>query len=160
MSERPQTPDGFVAHLAVVAEAIGGQALDGALEARLNSEFPADGGWYTEARAWCSRGCEEGWLCGREAGGIRFGRAVAAGDALGGMSVDVVEMRDIVGPHHAHPNGEIDLVMPVDPDAAFDGQRAGWKVYGPGSAHHPTVTGGTALVLYLLPGGAIEFTRD
>ncbi|MBP6368696.1 MAG: DUF4863 family protein, partial [Burkholderiales bacterium] len=42
--------------------------------------------------------------------------------------------------------------------ATFDGQGAGWVVYGPGSAHSPTVAGGRALVLYLLPQGAIEFT--
>jgi hypothetical protein len=35
----------------------------------------------------------------------------------------------------------------------------GWPVYGPGSAHHPTVTGGRAVALYLLPGGAVRFTR-
>ena len=75
------------------------------------------------------------------------------------MSIDVVEMDDVVGPHHAHPNGEIDLVMPLDEEARFDGVGAGWKVYPAGSAHHPTVTGGKALVLYLLPDGAIEFTR-
>lgn len=160
MSERPQTPEGFVAHLAVVADAIAGLPLNAALEDRLNRDFPADQQWFADAAAWCVRGCAEGWLCGREAGGIRFGRAVPAGEALGGMSVDVVEMTDVVGPHHAHPNGEIDLVMPIDPSAQFDGKGAGWKVYGPGSAHHPTVGGGKALVLYLLPGGAIEFTRD
>ena len=55
--------------------------------------------------------------------------------------------------------GEIDLVMPLEPEAQFDGHGAGWVVYGPGSAHHPTVTRGRALVLYLLPAGAIEFTR-
>ena len=44
------------------------------------------------------------------------------------------------------------------PAARFDGHGAGWVVYGPGSAHSPTVTGGRALVLYLLPQGAIEFT--
>jgi Domain of unknown function (DUF4863) len=159
MSERPQTPAGFVAHLAVVADAIRGEALDSVLETRLNRDFAADGAWFGEVREWCLRGCEEGWLCGREAGGIRFGRAVPAGDALGGMSIDVVEMTDVVGPHHAHPNGEIDLVLPLDAGAKFDGLGEGWKVYGPGSAHNPTVNGGKALVLYLLPGGAIEFTR-
>ena len=44
-------------------------------------------------------------------------------------------------------------------DARFDGQDAGWKVYAPGTAHFPTVTGGAALVLYLLPNGEIEFPR-
>ncbi|WP_414707995.1 DUF4863 family protein [Rhizorhapis sp.] len=49
--------------------------------------------------------------------------------------------------------------MPIDAAAQFDGRGAGWKVYRPGSAHHPTVSGGKALVLYLLPEGAIEFTQ-
>lgn len=43
--------------------------------------------------------------------------------------------------------------------ARFDGRPAGWCVYGPGSAHRPTVSGGRALVLYLLPQGQIQFTR-
>ena len=48
--------------------------------------------------------------------------------------------------------------MPVSGAATFDGRGAGWLVYEPGSAHVPTVSGGRALVLYLLPQGAIEFT--
>ena len=60
-----------------------------------------------------------------------------------------------------HPNGEIDLIMPMDDpaDATFNGRPAGWLVCEPGSAHHPTVAGGRALVLYLLPDGRIDFTR-
>jgi hypothetical protein len=95
-------------------------------------------------------------MCEREYGGIRFGRVIKAID---GFSVDVVQMDDVVGPHHRHPGGEIDMIMPIDGDAKFDGQGRGWTVYGPGSAHNPTVTGGRALVLYLLPGGQIEFTK-
>jgi hypothetical protein len=72
----------------------------------------------------------------------------------------VVDMDDCIGPHHRHPNGEIDLVMPLTPDARFDGQGAGWKVYPPDSAHRPTVSQGRALVLYLLPDGRIEFTAS
>jgi hypothetical protein len=48
--------------------------------------------------------------------------------------------------------------MPASPLAKFDGRGAGWLVYGPGSAHCPTVSEGKALVLYLLPKGKIEFT--
>jgi hypothetical protein len=68
-------------------------------------------------------------------------------------------MENIAGPHHVHPQGEIDLIMPVDGDALFDGRPAGWLVCPPGSAHRPTVTRGRALVLYLLPNGEIEFTK-
>ena len=50
------------------------------------------------------------------------------------------------------------MVMLLMSGAAFDGQGAGWKVSGPGTAYHPTVSGGAALVLYLLPEGRIVFT--
>lgn len=52
------------------------------------------------------------------------------------------------------------MVMPITPDARFDGHGAGWCVYGPDSAHHPTVSDGEAIVLYLLPKGEIEFTKQ
>jgi Domain of unknown function (DUF4863) len=159
MTQIPETPEAFVLHLAQVTSEIARQPLDGALEARLEAEFPASGEWFAEAVALCRQGVSEGWLCGREAGGIKFGRAVPAGDALNGFSVDVVEMNQVVGPHHCHPNGEIDLIMPLDDIAEFDGKGAGWMVYPPASAHCPAVTKGRALVLYLLPEGAIEFTR-
>jgi Domain of unknown function (DUF4863) len=159
MSQRPETPAIFIQHLARVTSAIAEQALDAELEAKLEREFPVAGEWFDEAVSLCRQGVLEGWLCGREAGGIKFGRAVPSGEVLDGFSVDVVEMDDIVGPHHRHPNGEIDLIMPLDKAAEFDGKGAGWMVYAPDSAHCPTVAKGKALVLYLLPGGAIEFTR-
>lgn len=158
MSECPRTPEDFVAHLALVTSAIGNRPIDQELGAALNADFPIDGGWYSTAVALCRRGVEEGWLCGREAGGIKFGRAVPAGDPTHRFSVDVVEMHVVVGPHHAHPGGEIDLIMPLDEAAKFDGKGAGWLVYAPGTAHQPTVTNGKALVLYLLPEGAIKFS--
>ena len=48
-------------------------------------------------------------------------------------------MNDVAGPRHRHPNGEIDLVMPLSPAARFDGHGAGWVVYGPDSRTGPTV---------------------
>lgn len=158
MSERLRTPEDFAAHLAIVTAAIGNRPLDQDLGVALNAEFPVDGSWFASAVALCRKGVEEGWLCGREAGGIKFGRAVPAGDSTHRFSVDVVEMQDVVGPQHAHPGGEIDLIMPLDEAAEFDGKGAGWLVYGPGSAHKPTVSKGKALVLYLLPEGAIDFS--
>ena len=98
-------------------------------------------------------------MCSREHAGIRYGRVVKPGATTHGFSVDVVDMNDVAGGHHRHPTGEIDLVMPLTDGAAFDGHGAGWVVYGPDSAHTPTVAGGRALVLYLLPDGAIDFTK-
>lgn len=153
------TPDHLRALIAEVTTAIAGKPLDHDLEGYLNQNIGPDSALSMNLRQACEAGVREGWLCEREAGGIRYGRVFKPAADLQGFSVDVVDMEDVVGPHHRHPNGEIDLVMPQESDARFDGQGAGWKVYGPGSAHHPTVSGGRALVLYLLPEGAIEFTR-
>ena len=140
---------------------LAGRALDAGLAAELNRAHGPGSAAYDALAAACREGVAEGWMCEREAGGIRYGRVLKSTPATHGFSVDVVEMADCVGPHHVHPNGEIDLLMPLDGSAArFDGQPAGWIVYGPGSAHRPTVSGGRALVLYLLPQGAIEFTRQ
>ena len=98
-------------------------------------------------------------MCNREAGAIRYGRVIKPGENTHGFSVDVVQMKDVKGPHHRHPLGEIDMIMPITSGARFDGQPKGWLAYGPDSAHHPTVSDGEALVLYLLPDGKIEFTR-
>ena len=133
--------------------------LDSSLSDWLNSTHAPGTATFDALRETCASGVREGWLCQREGGGIKYGRIFKPAEDLHGFSVDVVDMNSIAGPHHVHPNGEIDLVMPIDDDARFDGQGAGWVVYGPGSSHAPTVTGGRALVLYLLPQGAIEFTK-
>jgi hypothetical protein len=153
------TPDDFRLQIADLAARIAGRPLDGALDDWLNREVGPASDTYRALKAACETGAAEGWLCNREGGGIRYGRIFKAAPDLHGFSVDVVDMKDCAGPHHSHPNGEIDLIMPVEGDARFDGRSAGWLVCPPGSAHHPTVTGGRALVLYLLPDGAIQFTR-
>lgn len=147
----------FEALVTSVAESVAGRVVGPELEQALETSFPADGEAFASLAALCRQGVAEGWLCNRERDGIRFGRIIKPGPESHGFSVDVVEMTDIVGPHHRHPNGEIDMVIPEDEGAQFDGRGRGWVVYGPGSSHSPTVTGGRALVLYLLPEGAIEF---
>jgi hypothetical protein len=158
-TEIRMSPNEFRGLIAHVTEKIASRPLDANLEAWLNAEYPADSTTYTELANACGAGVEEGWLADREAGGIRYGRIFKALPDTHGFSVDVVRMSDIAGPHHVHPNGEIDLIVPLTEGATFDGHPAGWCVYGPGSAHRPTVAGGSALVLYLLPEGAIEFTK-
>jgi hypothetical protein len=148
--------DEFSALMSEVTRAAKGKAVDAALAKSLNEQFPATGKTVQAIRAACDQAIKDGWMCEREQGGIKFGRVVKD---LDGFSIDVVHMKDVVGPHHRHPNGEIDLVLPLDPSAKFDGYGAGWVVYGADSAHKPTVSDGAALVLYLLPGGAIDFTR-
>jgi hypothetical protein len=145
--------------LSQVTRRLEGRELNSELEAELNRECPAGGPVARAIVDACRDAIAAGWMCHRDAGGIRYGRVIKPDAALGQFSVDVVEMTDIAGPCHRHPHGEIDLIMPRTPGATFDGRPAGWLVYGPNSSHAPTVTGGTAWVLYLLPQGAIEFVK-
>lgn len=157
----------FQALIASLTATLAGRPLDAQLAAELNRDHPPGSLTYEALAAACRAGVADGRMCQHEAGGIRYGRVIKATPATHGFSVDVVDMADVAGPHHRHPHGEIDLVMPLADgaglqpggQACFDGQPAGWKVYGPDTAHRPTVSGGRALVLYLLPQGAIEFTR-
>ena len=148
----------FREQIASLTKQLAGRSLDQDLDAWLNAEHGPISATYLALKASCQLGVAEGWLCEREGGGIRYGRIFKPADDLQGFSVDVVDMKDCAGPHHAHPNGEIDLVMPIEGEALFDGRPAGWVVCPPASAHRPTVTQGRALVLYLLPQGKIEFT--
>ena len=151
--------DSFHQLVADLTGQIAGRPLDQDLDEWLNRQHGAGSPGFEALRQACIDGVAEGWLCDREGGGIRYGRVFKPEDALHRFSVDVVDMRDLAGPHHTHPNGEIDLIMPLEGDATFDGRPAGWCVYPPGSDHRPTVAQGRALVLYLLPEGQISFTK-
>ncbi|MDM0043963.1 DUF4863 family protein [Variovorax dokdonensis] len=153
------TKQAFHDRIAALTAQLAGRPLDAELDRWLNASHGPGSAVYEGIKADCLAGVAEGWACEREGGGIRYGRVFKADDALHRFSVDVVDMQDIAGPHHVHPQGEIDLIMPLEGDAQFDSRPAGWCVYGPGTAHRPTVSRGRALVLYLLPEGKIEFTK-
>jgi len=155
-----QAQDRFKNQLASITAQIHSRAINLELDAWLNQNMGPDTSIYRELKEACEQGVSKGWLCNREGGGIRYGRIFKPSEELHGFSVDVVLMENIAGPHHTHPTGEIDLIMPIDDEAEFDSRPAGWLVCPPGSAHKPTVTKGRALVLYLLPNGAIEFTQQ
>ena len=149
----------FADLVATVTSRLDGKRLDASLETELNQTLSPTSATYGAIFDACREAIDDGWMCAREAAGIKFGRVIKPSSRTHGFSVDVVDMHDIAGPHHVHPNGEIDLVMPVTPGAQFDGYGAGWCVYVANSAHRPTVSGGRALILYLLPEGKIEFTE-
>ena len=148
----------FQSLLQPVANHITGWAIDDDLADELNLQFPPDSERFEAIENACHQAISAGWMCAQGAEGRRFGRIIEPSDETHMLSVDVVDLKDIVGPHHRHPEGEVCMIMPVTAGALFDGKSRGWCVYKPGSAHHPTVTNGEALVLYMLPGGKIEFT--
>lgn len=140
-----------------LAGVLSGVALDDADAARqtIEQQAPFASDLITEIRKAAEAGAEAGWLLPKEAGGVRFGRVAKD---LEGFSVDAVLM-STPGPRHRHPNGEIDLCFTTRGAAKFDGHSEGWVVYGPDTTHVPTVSDGEMLILYFLPGAAIEFLQ-
>ena len=149
--------ENLIKHLQPIVDALQDVSLDdpAGCQAELERQFPMASQVVQDIRASMVRGQEQGWLLPKEAGGVRFGRVAKD---CGGFSVDAVLMNG-AGPGHRHPNGEVDLLFATSGNPEFDGHPEGWAVYPPGSEHVPTVSGGEMLILYLLPGGAIEWVQ-
>ena len=148
----------FSSYVQPITAWLQGRILSEGLAVDLSREFPVDGSVFKSLADACRKGVASGELASRGEAPLKWGRALKPSAETHHFSVDVVQMDETVGPHHKHPNGEIDMVIPLDPQATFDGQGEGWKVYGPNSSHSPTVRGGRAIILYLLPGGEIMFS--
>jgi hypothetical protein len=101
---------------------------------------------------------DQGKIAERGAMPVKFGRVSKATAETDDFSIDVVHM-DGAGPHHRHPQGEVNWCVALDGEPKFEGCAAGWVVMPPGSAHVPAVSGGRMLIVYLLPQGQIEFTK-
>jgi len=129
------TREAFQELLVPITDYIGDRTLDTDLEADLNKRFSPDSDEFKAVEAACHAAIDDGWMCKYEGGGIKYGRVIKPARALHGFSVDVVDMKEVKGPHHRHPQGEVDMVMPQEGDARFDGQGAGWKVFPADSAH-------------------------
>ncbi len=131
-------------------------ALASALERHLPRAEPA----MLELTQALRDGVEAGWLCDRGEPSARFCRVAKASPDTHDLSIDVVCLQ---GPalRHRHPRGEITFGVAADPqapgDPRFDGHPPGWVVMPPGSIHTPTVTGPAMILLYVLPGGAVEW---
>jgi len=87
---------------------------------------------------------------------VRWGRVSKASPETGDFSIDVVHMNG-AGPKHTHGRGEINFCVALSGEPTFDGHGPGWVVLPPESTHVPTVAGGEMLIVYLLPGGVVEF---
>jgi hypothetical protein len=149
--------DTFVSLLGTLTNWLASRPLEPNLVEGLNAEFPADGELFKHLAQECAEGLRSGRFGRNGDQRRRWGRVFEPNSTTAGFSVDVVFLDETSGPPHRHPNGEIDMIIPLDPEARFDGQGRGWLVYGPGSVHTPLATRGRLLVLYLLPNGSIEF---
>ncbi|HEX6811059.1 MAG TPA: DUF4863 family protein [Planctomycetota bacterium] len=151
---QPITKERFVELLRPLAKALRAVDVDAKDAAAAAERAAAFGGPIVKAiGAAATASIDSEWLLPKSQGGIRFGRVAKE---LEGFSVDAVLM-DAPGPRHRHPNGEIDLCFATKGEPRFDDHPAGWVVYGRNSTHVPTVSSGQMLILYFLPGGAIDF---
>src|SRR5262245_22211101 len=81
--------DAFRSLVSALTVQVADQPLDAALEDRLNGQHPAGSTAYETIVAACRAGTAAGWMCSREAGGIRYGRVIEPGPETHGFSVDV-----------------------------------------------------------------------
>jgi hypothetical protein len=80
------THEAFIKLAGEIAGTIGARPLDKNLEAHLSAAYPPDGDVFTRIEALCAEGEKDGWLCDREAGGIRFSRAIKPGEVPAGSA--------------------------------------------------------------------------
>jgi hypothetical protein len=129
-----------------------------AARAVLHRSFAPEGAEGRALRAALVQAVEQGVICDRGKDAIRYSRLCKPDATPHQLSVDFVWMTG-PGIPHRHPRGEINLCYAVEGSPRFDGQPEGWVVFPPGSTHVPTVTGGRMLIVYFLPGGAVEWTE-
>jgi hypothetical protein len=129
-----------------------------AARAALHRAFAPEGEAGLALRAALLEAVSAGVICDRGKDAIRYSRLCKPDATPHQLSVDFVWMTG-PGIPHRHPSGEINLCFAVEGSPRFDGQPEGWVVFPPGSSHVPTVTGGRMLIVYFLPGGAVEWTE-
>jgi hypothetical protein len=150
----------FKGLLKPVTDFVSSSQVDSALAEELNRRFPPGGETFDAIEKACHAAIADGWMCAQGTeGGPRYGRVIEPCPETSGLSVDVVDLTNWVGSHHRHPKGEVCMIMPITASARFDGAARGWSVYEPSTSHHPTVSDGEALILYMLPDGQIEYSK-
>lgn len=129
-----------------------------AAKRELERRFDPRGAAATQLARELSALLDAGSIANRGELPVRWGRVAKASDATHDFSIDVVLMNG-AGPRHAHPLGELNYCIALEGTPSFEGEPPGWVVLPPDSSHVPTVTGGTMLIVYLLPEGAVEWTK-
>ncbi len=152
MADARQELEGILAEIVPTLDGLDLTSPDAAEVLEAAHPFHSPG--MNRIRELCEIGLQKGWLVPREASErVRFGRLTKD---LGGYAVDCVLMEgEALG--HTHTRGEVNIAFAWEGDPRFDGHPEGWVVFGPGTHHVPTVTGGRMLFVYFVPGGAVEW---
>lgn len=111
------------------------------LEAFLNTHYGPGNAYYEDFCKLCRIGVDEGWVAATEIDGPNYRRGKIALPCPESryISITTVYMnsqQEYNGQYHAHPYGEINCVVQIDPTAELSGmqgwQGAGWTSPGPG----------------------------
>ena len=146
----------LIQHLHPILSFLSTNPISSTLEEKLKAHFPLQSEYMQTIKRLCVTGSINGWLCPRKGQDLTYGRLIKTSPETFDFGIDTVTMSS-VGPGHTHPHGEIDLCFTMDGHPTFDNNPEGWTIYEPNTWHIPTVTGGTMVILYFLPNGAISF---
>jgi hypothetical protein len=147
-------------------EEVKNRTAGGELEAWLNENYGPGTPLFEDLSRMITEGVRDGWAANIEVDGPNYRRSRLAdpSDVLNYFSITAVYMNSVDpyrGEYHQHPYGELNLVVPLDPEARLAGPNGwsgpGWTAPGPGSHHYPEVKGGALIALFYLPAGRISY---
>ncbi|MBI3434342.1 MAG: DUF4863 family protein [Proteobacteria bacterium] len=136
------------------------------VEQWLNATHGPGSAIYDRLARLIKAGIEEGWAANIEVDGRRYRRSRICEPCAETFNFSItavyMDSKDRYrGQYHAHPYGELNLVVPVDAGARLAGPNgwcgAGWTAPAPGSHHYPEVEGGAVIALFFLPAGRISY---
>jgi hypothetical protein len=144
------------------------------LERWLNKSYGPGSALYDELARLIKAGVEEGWAANVDINGRHYRRSRLTEPSaetfyfsITAVYMNSMEDKDDInavfrGDEHAHPYGEINLVVPLDATARLFGPNngwcgAGWTSPAPGSRHFPESKGGALIALFFLPSGRISY---
>lgn len=168
--ERDALIERSIAFLAEVKDLTAGTDV----ERWLNEKYGPDSELYQTLARLVSQGVQDGWAANVELDGPVYRRSrIAEPSALTHQfSITAVYMDSSGNPqghpdgryrgqYHAHPYGEFNMMVPLNPGAALNGPNgwchAGWTAPAPGSHHYPEAKGGAVIALFFLPAGRIAY---
>jgi hypothetical protein len=140
----------------------------------LNATYGPQSELYRTFATLIKKGVSEGWAANVDVDGARYRRSriEPPSERTQFFSITAVYMdstgntqgnpeNTYRGQYHAHPYGEFNLVVPLNPGAALMGPNgwceAGWTAPAPGSHHYPEAKGGALIALFFLPAGRIAY---
>lgn len=147
-------------------EEVKNRTAGGELEVWLNENYGPGTPLFEDLSRMITEGVRDGWAANIEVDGPNYRRSRLAdpSDVLNYFSITAVYMNSADpyrGEYHQHPYGELNLVVPLDPEARLAGPNGwsgpGWTAPGPGSHHYPEVKGGALIALFYLPAGRISY---